>query len=254
MTHTARKKGESGFYHVVTKGDGGQIIFECERDRRVYLRMLKDTLADHKAQLHAYCLMGNHVHLLLRDEDDELSAFMKQLDERYAMFFTKTTGRVGHVFQYRFWSEPIECDEHYLATIRYIHANPEHACICESASYPWSSYKAYIGFDTGIPVTCDFALEILGGVEAFALFQESGGKYVVPFPGSKLKNHLGVDELANVAIELLGHEMLNGLKALKPSERLPHFELLKQAGFTCVEIARVSGIGASSVFHTLKAA
>ena len=85
MPHAARQKGESGFYHVVIKGDGGQVIFEDEPDRRRFLKYIGVALEEHPVELHAYCLMGNHVHLLVRDTQDNLSAFMKKLDESYAM-------------------------------------------------------------------------------------------------------------------------------------------------------------------------
>lgn len=267
MPHAKRKKGESGFYHVVTKGDGGQIIFESNANRARYLEMLDVALNENKVKLHAFCLMSNHIHLLVEDREDELGAFMKRLNETYARYFGKMTGRVGHVFQGRYWSEPVEDNARFLAVLRYIHANPEAAGICRVQDYPWSSYQAYVlsgakkgsGEKRGAKSAASFvetelALSLLGGVEAFECFSASGACSARPFQGSKLSKHLTFDELLNVAFRLLGRDVLNSLKAMEPSVRAPYFIQLLQAGFTASEIARVTGIGRESIIRAVNAA
>ena len=82
MTHKPRQQSESGFYHVVTKGDGAQIVFESDRDRIRYLQKLADACDDFGTIIHAYCLMSNHVHLLVQDPKQNLGYFMKQLNYR----------------------------------------------------------------------------------------------------------------------------------------------------------------------------
>ena len=247
MPHSARKRSESGFYHVVTKGDGGQIIFEGDSDRRRYLSTLEEALGGFDIAIHAYCLMSNHVHLLLGDnvEKPGVSEFMKHLNERYASYFNRRTGKVGHLFNGRFWSEPVENDEYFLAALRYIHANPEPAGICRARDYPWSSYGAYVGAKTF--VSTDLALSLLGGAEEFEAFHRQAGLYVRPFKTSALANHLSADELANVALRLLGRETLNAMKRMQPKERRVHVRSLAGAGFTVAEIARVTGVGRQSI-------
>ena len=250
MPRTVRKGSESGFYHIVTKGDGSQVIFEGERDRARYLALLEQATSDHEIEVHAYCLMSNHVHLLIRDENQTVSAFMKQLDERYAMYFAHVSNRVGHVFQGRFWSEPIVKDEHFLSTLRYIHANPEPAGICRLDEYPWSSYRSYL--EESPLVTTDMAFSLLGGPDRFAAFSTPGGRYVTPFPGSNLKRHLSPDELVRVASEILGDELLRSLRTLAPEARHEPLRLLAEAGFTTKEMSRVTGLGYSSIQHALQ--
>lgn len=265
MPHVQRKRGENGFYHVVTKGDGGQIIFENNADRKRYLEILDEAATEYKVKLYAYCLMGNHTHLLIEDLESELSAFMKELDETYARCFAQATGRVGHVFQGRFWSEPIEDERRFLAVLRYIHANPEVARICKAKDYPWSSYHLYarnaeysaqqrrlVACADAPPVETELALSILGGVEAFERLSESGASFARPFSGSKLSKHLSPDELTNVALNLLGRDAMNEIRTLEPVERTPYLMQLEQSGFTIGEIARITGIGRSSVSRTLK--
>lgn len=249
MPHHARKLGESGFYHVVTKGNGSQVIFEETKDRIRYLRTLEDAVDANDVRIHAYCLMENHIHLLVQSECACLSPFMKQLNETYAMYFMKATERVGHVFQRPFWSEPISNDAYFLSALRYIHANPEPAGICKAADYPWSSYWAHMGEPSFVEV--DFTRNLLGGKEQFERFSMSGGKYAIPFPHSKLHRHLAVDELAQIALALIGRATLNELRAMSPKLRKPHIAKMREAGFTENEIIRVTGLGRASVRHAL---
>ncbi|MDO4532476.1 MAG: transposase [Coriobacteriia bacterium] len=251
MPHVQRIKSETGFYHVVIKGDGGQIIFESDADRLRFLEELAHGTQDYDIFIHAYCLMANHVHLLMQDPKESLSAFMKQLEERYAMYFRKVTGRVGHVFRGRFWSEPIDSDERFLATLRYIHANPEPPGMCRANEYRWSSYQAYMGAPS--VATTKLALDILGSPEAFASFHENAGSFAKPFQQSKLCRHLSYDELTRIAVNLLGREEVNALKTMKPSQRQSQLESLAASGFTDTQIARITGIGQSSVNRALHA-
>ena len=249
MPHTQRKLSESGFYHVVAKGDGAQLLFEDDRDKKLYVDTLAKTIDEFKIKLHAYCLMSNHIHLLVRDERYELSEFMKKLSETYAMHFSRKVGRVGRVFQRPFWSEPVENDTYFLCALRYIHANPEPAGICKAEDYPWSSYQAYL---SGSPfVEVDFARELLGGTREYEEFSASGGSYAKPFTGSRLSHHHNSNELVNIAINLLGRETLNDLRAMGPEARKPHIELLHTHGFTKAEIVRITGLGSTVVNNAL---
>ena len=245
MPRTQRRRSDSGFYHTVIKGDGGQLLFENDRHRSFFLKLLEKSSASYDVAIHAYCLMGNHVHLLVKDKQAALSGFMKTLDETYAEYFAKQTGHVGHVLQGRFWSEPIECDRYYLATLRYIHANPEPAGICAARNYPWSSYQAYTGKESF--VATEFALELLGGREAFEIFQSEGGRFARPFGASALRGHLTSDELARVAAGLIGEDVLRTLKCFNPQARYAYVQCLANAGFSESEIVRVTGLGRATV-------
>ena len=252
MTHTQRKKSETGFYHVITKGDGGQILFECDDNRLRYLAELESAVNETRVNVHAYCLMSNHVHLVVEDREGDLSTFMKRLNERYAMYYSKHSGRVGHVFQGRFWSEPIESDEYFLAAVRYVHANPEPAGISRACDYTWSSYNVYANAGKSTFVKTETVLGILGSRSAFERFQDHGGRYVKPFPKSTLTKHLSYDELLRVAVDVLGRETLNSLKTMQIVDRKPHLASLSNAGFTDSQIARLTGIAQPSINRTLR--
>ena len=250
MTHAARKLSETGYYHVVSKGDGGQIIFEDDKDRVRFMAELARACEEHAVETHAYCLMDNHVHLLVEDANANLSAFMKALNERYAVHYRRKTGRTGHVFQARFWSEPIDTDAHFLAVLRYIHANPEQAGMCSCAEYPWSSYASYLWredfVETGI------ALALLESAETFEEFHGNCGCFAKPYRQSGLTRHLSYDELLRVAVNLLGRETLNSLKGMAPAVRVEHLRTLTEAGFNETQIARLTGIGQAAIYRNLR--
>ena len=252
MTHKPRQQSKSGFYHVVTKGDGAQIIFESDRDRARYLQKLANACDDFGTKVHAYCLMSNHVHLLVQDPAQNLGCFMKQLNERYAMYFRTITNRVGHIFQRPYWSEPIKTDKHFLCVVRYIHANPQVAGICAASQYKWSSYQAHLTESPLVEIA--FTRDLLGGVEQFERFSSSIDTAALPFPGSKLRGHLSSDELLRIAWAAIGKDTLNSLKVMQPKERTIPMKALRKAGLTEREIVRLSGVGRSSVRNALSSA
>ena len=107
MARQPRQRSQSGFYHVMVRGNGRQVIFSNDTDRRAFLHMLRTCLGDNGIELIAWCLMDNHAHLLVSDRDAELTAMMHALETRYARYFNETTGHVGSVFQGRFKSKAI---------------------------------------------------------------------------------------------------------------------------------------------------
>lgn len=145
MPRQARSPGSSGFFHVIVRGNAKQLIFEEDDDRRFFLNRMMKYSAETGVAICAYCLMENHVHLLLRDNSNALAQFMKKLNGSYARFFNWKYERTGHLFQDRYKSEPIEDDSYFLSVLRYILCNPESAGICSASTYPWSSYKQYNG-------------------------------------------------------------------------------------------------------------
>ena len=127
-------------------------IFEDEMDHQVLLQIIKTSLSKYNCRLHAYCLMTNHVHLLLETDDIEIGKFMKYMSECYAIYYNHKYGYRGHVFESRYKSCLVKEDAYFLQTSRYIHLNPVKA---QMADYPedylWSSYRTMIGItDDGI--------------------------------------------------------------------------------------------------------
>ncbi len=148
MARQARKRSSTGIYHVILRGINRQNIFEDDEDRL----KLMETIAYYKGisnyELYGYCLMNNHVHLLIKETDESLSGVVKRFSSSYVYWYNKKYDRCGHLFQERFKSETVESDAYFLTVLRYIHQNPVKARMTkEPKAYLWSSYNEYIGKD-----------------------------------------------------------------------------------------------------------
>lgn len=164
MPRQARKKSESGIYHVMLRGINQQQIFEDEEDYEKFFQILQECKAVSGFKLFAYCLMGNHIHLLIKPEQEALEQVFKRIGGRYVYWYNVKYQRVGHLFQDRFKSEPVEDDNYFLTVIRYIHQNPVKAGICkEIGDYKYSSYRDYQK-ELGL-VDTDFAYSMLSKQE-----------------------------------------------------------------------------------------
>lgn len=142
MPREARLKSESGIYHIMLRGINRQVIFEDEEDCEKYLQCLKECKAASGFVLYAYCLMGNHIHLLMKEVKEPLGLIFKRIGSRYVFWYNWKYKRSGHLFQDRFKSEPINDDRQFIAVLRYIYQNPVKAKICERPEeYRWSSCR-----------------------------------------------------------------------------------------------------------------
>lgn len=129
----------------MARGNEKKNIFIDDYDRNKYLDIIYEKKKNNAFLLYSYCLMDNHLHLLLKEESLDISNIMKRLNTSYASYFNRKYDRVGHVFQDRFRSEPIEKETYLLAVLRYIHNNPVKAGMVKNLSdYKWSSYFDYI--------------------------------------------------------------------------------------------------------------
>lgn len=167
MPRTARKISKTGFYHVIIRGVNKERIFIDDEDRKMFLRLLKFYKADMNCKIHAYCLMSNHVHLLIEDKKLKIGELMKNITCVYAGEFNKKYNRVGHLFQDRFNSQNVEKQDYLFRVIRYIHRNPEKAGICKTEEYRWSSYNEVI-YGSKI-IDRDFILNIYGNNKFYAI-------------------------------------------------------------------------------------
>ena len=124
MPRSSRKGSESDVYHVIVRGEGRKLLFEGDDDRLCFMRMLESALDRNAASVFAWCLMSNHVHLLVKCELSSLSRLMQGLAGGYAVYYNKEHDHVGHVFAGRFSSFAVDTDEYLMTAVRYIHFNP----------------------------------------------------------------------------------------------------------------------------------
>lgn len=145
MPRKARSLSSSGIYHIMVRGINRMAIFNDDADNINFLHIL-DFCADDNFTILAYCLMGNHFHLLVKTQDstDALQHVMKAVGVRYVSYFNKRYQRSGSLFQGRFKSQNVTTKGYFLRVLRYIHRNPVAAGLVQDmAEYPWSSYPDY---------------------------------------------------------------------------------------------------------------
>ncbi len=147
------------FYHVMVRGNAKGNIFFTENDREYFYLLLQETTIHYQYRLHGFCLMSNHVHLIIEVDDVPLSKIMQNICFRYARYINMSFNRVGHLFQGRYNAILVEADYYLLILIRYVHLNPIRANMVKNLNdYPWSSHHAYSGRAKFSFLTTDFVL------------------------------------------------------------------------------------------------
>jgi putative transposase len=141
----------------------GRLLFRDADDHRTYVELLTEELGRRRWSLFSWCLMPNHVHLLLRTEETDLGRGIKAIHERYATHVNRRHEEHGHVFGDRFHNRLVRDDAHFVATLRYIGRNPVAAGLCSSASqWRWSAHRALAGLEAQPFVAVADALGVLG--------------------------------------------------------------------------------------------
>ena len=246
----------TGFYHVCARGTGKQLIFETDDDRWEFLELMRDCCREAGVTIVAWCLMDDHVDLVLLDCEDEVSAAMQRLLLTYARRFNKRTGRTGCLFRERFERRSLDTDWQVMEAIRSVHANPQEAGIALIERYPWSSFAEYLrAYDNDM--TRGFSdpscvLELFGSAKAFIANSlstpDSGEPALCDMKETEWERHAFADKMA----KSLGVP-LNELKTVAPSRRDRIIFALHDGGYTVREVERYTGISKSTVSRIVRA-
>ncbi|MFH1476077.1 MAG: transposase [Verrucomicrobiota bacterium] len=155
MARHLRLQFPGAIYHVTIRGNGRQSIFADDRDRERFLERLADSVETYRVRLYLFCLMTNHVHLVIETPSGNLSRFMQSLETGYTVYYNLRHRTVGHVLQGRYNAKVVDGDEYLLKLSRYVHLNPVHVDGVKKKPfkekveylrrYAWSSYPGYIG-------------------------------------------------------------------------------------------------------------
>lgn len=246
----------NGYYHVSARGVGKRAIFENDDDRREFLELMRDCCRDKRVTVVAWCLMNDHVHLVLADYEDGMGAAMQRLLLTYARRFNKRTGRTGRLFQNRFDRRALDTDRHLMAAIRYVHVNPQEAGIALIERYPWSSFAEYLRAfddDARMGFSDPFAvLELFGSAEdfvAFSLETPVGSDPVIhDMDETEWERHAFADKMAKEP-----GVPLKELKTVAPVRRDAIIYALHEAGYTVRDIERYTGISKSTASRIVRA-
>ncbi len=249
MPRQARKKSESGIYHIMMRGINRQTIFRDKNDKKKFLLTLKYYKKINNFELYCYCLMNNHIHLLVKETSESISNFIKRISSSYVYWYNRKYERCGHLFQERFKSETVESEEYFLTVLRYIHQNPVKAGLVKNVEeYEWSSYNEYMKNATITDI--NFALDFFSSdrLKAIKLFEE--------FTNEKNEDKcLDYEEKLRLKDdEVRGYLAINGIKnkdeinQLDKSKRNKIISKIKSIdGVTIRQLSRITGLSKSVI-------
>ena len=240
-----RRESASSVYHVVSRGAAHQIIFEDDADRAYFMSRVASAAEAGEGEVLAWCLMDNHVHLLVRIPFDRLSGFMHAVLSGYAGYFNRVHERSGPVFDGRYKSEPVDSDAYLITVVRYIHRNPVKAGAAASLDLPWTSYREYLGAPR--IVRTDLVLEAFGGLDEFVAFHNApfaGEACLDAYPATGRR--VSDAEASEIARDVIGGSP-NTCKALDRRARDAALAEMKRRGLSVRQIQRLTGISLGTI-------
>lgn len=146
MSRPIRLEFPDALYHITSRGDRREDIYDDDADREAFLKIFSKVIEQNNWYCYSYCLMSNHYHLLVQTPDANLSKGMRQLNGIYTQYYNRRHGLTGHLFQGRYKSILVDQDAYLLELSRYIVLNPVKAGMVKSVEkWVWSSYRAMVG-------------------------------------------------------------------------------------------------------------
>ena len=244
MPRQARKQSESGIYHIMLRGNNQQQIFEDEEDNKKYIEVLNDCKLISGYKIFAYCLMGNHLHLLIKVEKETLEQIFKRIGARYVYWYNWKYRRKGHLFQDRFKSEPIDDDQYFLAALRYIHQNPVKAGL-GGLEYKYSSYNEYINSNDEQLTDINFVFEMIGKEQFISFHNKNNEDKFLDVETNDLRL---TDSQAREIIEKVSKcKTVVEFQGLDIEQRNKYIKQLKENGISIRQISRLTGISKGRV-------
>lgn len=258
MPRTARAKSRTGIYHIMVRGINRQDIFHNDEDRKRYLDTLKRITIDNISDVFGYCIMSNHIHLIIKEGEAGISLLMKRLGASYAYWYNLKYQRSGHVFQDRFKSEKVEDDGYLLTVVRYVHMNPVKAQIVNKPEeYIWSSCRGYYGYPeyppglglTQVSLVLDlFADQKNQAMENMRIFEAEDNEDLCLEDATQKR--LNEDTAFNMITEKLNGRSISSLQQMPQMERRKAIQQLKVIeGLSIRQIVRITGLTYHEVYN-----
>ncbi len=256
MPRKPRIISSTGIYHIILRSVNQHIIFEDDSDYQKFLLILSDCKKKYDSQIYAYCLMDNHIHLLLFISDNNLSSFFQSLGTKFVRWYNTKYSRSGHLFQERFHSVAIESERAFLSTLAYIHNNPVEANIIRFPSeYRWSSFNAYYGAKNPL-INVTQAYAIAGSKDSlFHYFAKENLSTEESFfeNDHQETNHYLSDEKALAIFKSLTQlSSTSDVITLGKTQRNEYVRKLRDNGLTIKQIVRIMDVSATTVKRICK--
>ena len=245
MPRAPRIKSQSGIYHIMLRGINQHVIFEDDEDYLKFIETLKDYKAISGYRIFAYCLMSNHIHILLQVVKEDLDVIMKRIAGSYVYWYNWKYYRKGHLFQDRFKSEPVDDNEYFLTVLRYIHQNPvKSGMVKKLDEYKYSSYNAYIE-DIERFIDTDFVYEIIDkdDFEKYNAEENEDKCLEIDDLVFRLSDADARKEIKKVS----GCENATEFQILEQAKRDNYIKELKDRGLSIRQISRLTGVSFSIV-------
>ncbi len=246
MPRKERRKSASGIYHVMLRGINHQQLFEDEEDYLRFLSILRECKEVSEYKLYAYCLMGNHVHLLLQEGKEPLDLIFKRIGSRFVYWYNLKYQRVGHLFQDRYKSEAVETDAYFLTVLRYILQNPMKAGLEETpGTYGWSSYAAYAGRADGL-TDFELAVGMLGGqANLLAFLAEKNEERLMDV--AERKQGLTDEQAKAIMKRVSGCDNASTFQLLTAKRQKEVLSMMLEKGVSVRQAARMTGVPKTTV-------
>ncbi|MDR5658543.1 transposase [Serpentinicella sp. ANB-PHB4] len=249
MPRAARKISSTGIYHIMIRGINRSNIYSDEVDKNKFIEILMKTKEETKFELYAYCLMDNHAHFLLKENEVTISTIMKKVCGTYGAWFNQRHNRVGHVFQDRFKSETVETEAYLIEVAKYILNNPVKAKIVENpTNFKWSSYKEYTNKSTLTDTEFLLSIYHTNKRKAKELFRkEFMKKDLVPI-NLTIDNIRRTDTEAESIVDSEKKTLgINNIENISVEQRILFIKKLKAMGLTNRQIIAISGLSRNKV-------
>ena len=241
MAREKRKRSNTGIYHIMLRGIDGQKIFIDGEDKEKFMQALMKAKEKGQFLLLGYCLMDNHVHLLIK-ENEEIGKSIKRITVSYVQWYNNKYGREGHLFQNRYKSEVVENEAYLLTVIRYIHQNPIKAkMVDKNEEYSWSSYNEYIDGYNGKCVKVDTDI-----IRSYFKDKESYEKYMNEVNNDKCLEYMGKIKYSDKQLkaELKKKYPIEEIEKMTKEKRNKLiYKIRKDTGASIRQLSRVLGVG-----------
>ncbi|MDC3418326.1 transposase [Aquibacillus salsiterrae] len=251
MSRKSRKISSNGIYHIMLRGINRQTIFEDDEDRLRFLTTVKRFKEVSQFNIYSYCLMDNHIHLLLREIDEPVSKAIQRISASYVYWYNQKYERCGHLFQERFKSENVETMPYFFRVVRYIHHNPVKAGLANNVfECKWTSIAEYLGQSQDGLVDIDLVLDLLSPNKSKAI------QLFIDYIQISTDDHC-LDDNVKVRIldsEVRSHLMKLGITTSSELQQLNMekrnqiiLELKKMHGVSVRQLSRITGISKSVI-------
>ena len=227
------------------RGINQQQIFEDVEDCDKFLDVLKACKEICGFKVYAYCLMGNHIHLLVKEGQETLEQMFKRICGRFVYWYNIKYRRVGHLFQDRFKSEPVDSEDYFFTVLRYIHQNPVKAKLCSKIeNYTYSSYLEYLGgCDLVDP---EFVLQVCTIEEFVGLHSETVAQDCMDV-SDKIITRVTDEQAKEMMRKISKCDSVSQFQKLEIPKRDKFLRKLREKGISIRQLSRLTGVSFSVI-------